>query len=139
MLIKLFPDQISDKWDIIKHALSMTLTDIKDDFNGILRDLLIGKKVCWVMVDDEEIPKGLVVTELQRHVDTTEPILLIYMLFIYSVPQERILADAMATMFNYAKSEECTEIYAFSRASGVINMAQRYGADVQTRRISFVI
>ena len=63
MLVKFFPHQVAEHWEVLKvgieESLPPTVGESRDKMNNILESILIGDLTCWVSYDTDNVVNGI--------------------------------------------------------------------------------
>lgn len=146
MLVKLEPDNIEEKWDIISEALKeavLNYVNIDDiGMTNILYALLDEKLFCWFGVDELSMEQGpyLMMTTLFviDHPSKTKN-LLIYTLNGYRPLTKEMLEDTYDTLKKYAKAHKCYKIIAYTDVPRVEEIVLNLGGKIGHRLIELEI
>jgi len=119
-LIKLYPDQISRFWFVLKDAIKAGLpleTDV--DMNRVLTALLDGSLECFVFAiaeDDESVSvRAVVTTMIQKQIGYEGKTLFMYSLYGFQ-NTGKYLVRGLQQLFDYARSIGC------NRVAGITNI-----------------
>jgi hypothetical protein len=144
MLTKLLPEQISDYWDIVKHAISESLPPTAGEgpgkMNRILSALLASKAECWIsstIEGDVRKFEGVVITKLQYDDISNTRNLLMYCLYGYEDVSKESWTKGLKTLVKYASSKECYRILAYTDIPYMIEMANKLGGEAKYTLSSF--
>lgn len=139
MITRLLPEQVSNLWDIIKHAIEESLPPIvtrsPDSMNRILASLLSGKTDCWISyTKTEEMSKfdAVILTKLIFDDATHTKNLLLYSVYGYAKMEPRHWMEGFAFMSKYALAQGCDRLIAYTEVPYLIEMAKQYNAEMQT-------
>jgi hypothetical protein len=133
MVIKMLPEQITKAWPYLKHGLQatkpamMTLSD--DGYNNILKNLLVGTLQCWAIVDQaaEDSFCGFFLTMISDDYVTGTKFMNVYDLFSFKPLQPGMLESCMEAGIEFAKSNNCNTIVAYSDIPYIIDIARKMG------------
>jgi len=143
MLIYFLPEQVANNWDIIEYAIEQALPPMADDspdkMNNILEAFLIGKLHCWISVNKDKQPEAVITTMILNDYASKTKTLLIYTAYAFDKTAALSWMEGFDTLFKYAKSKGCSAVTAFSNDNKIINIAQKFGADINMRYLSFQI
>lgn len=144
MLVRLIPEQISQLWDMIRHALENSpplTTEIHYEswINEILTSAMSGQIEVWASYrkDDGARFEGIVLTSFEIDRFIKKRSLLIYYVFTYRDTTRKTWAEGLRTLAKYAKSRKCSRIVAYSNVPEMIEMAKVLGGDTSITFISF--
>ena len=143
ILSQLLPDQVSNSWDVVKHAIEAstppTTTWTPNMLNKILTSLLCGKAQCWfgyVVKGEERKLKVVLVTNILYDDISDTRNLLIYSAYSYEDTDRSDLLSGFKTLVKYAASKNCKNIVAYSNVPSIINLAKRLGGETSQTFIS---
>jgi hypothetical protein len=111
MLIRLTPEQIADKWDVIKNSIQQPGTVDKGEPSYILKNLYAGTLHCWILYSDNAV-KAVATTAFTTDMSGIKE-LLIYTLYICNVITQDEWKDAAALLGKWAKDNSCKNITSF--------------------------
>jgi len=144
MLTKLLPEQVAERWDVIKYAVEESLPPIVGDhldkINRVLAAALSGKIDVWVSyrrLDNGIKFESIVLTQFLHDEVSNTRNLLIYCLYGYVDIDKRSWDEGLNTLARYAKSRHCSRIIAYSSLPYIINLSNTLGADTDYTFISF--
>ena len=89
MITKLLPENVTDNWDIVKHAIKESLPpfalDTPDKLNCILEAIILGSLEVWVYYDFEDSVKirSIITTSLITDPESKTKNLLVYSIYNY--------------------------------------------------------
>lgn len=142
MLLKLFAEQVVDKWDDIFPAINAALPSLEEDskeYNSredvLMRSFLKGNLVCWLMVSGEDKEKiiGVLTTSIIIDPGTEMKSLFIYSIFAYQFLSIKSWVTVLEPLMKYARREGCVNILAFSDVEKIINIMNEVGADTSQK------
>jgi len=143
MLLRLTPEQVSERWDSIKYGIYDALPPYSGEreelMNEILISILCERIICWLsyIIDDEGIKQvdGFVTTAI-----VTDPIsktrnLLLYTVMRYGNEIERSWAEGHVALSKFGKSKNCENIIAYTNSNAVLKRAKAAGGDISYQLI----
>lgn len=143
MLIHFLPNQVAEHWDLLEFAIEQALPPMADDspdkMNNILESMLIGKLQCWISVNEDKLPEAVITTMILNDYASKTKTLLIYSAYAFDKTAALSWMEGFDTLFKYGKSKGCSAVTAFSNENKIINIAQKFGADISVRYLSFQI
>ena len=146
MLVMLLPEQISEKWDIIKRGVEVavppTVLTSPKVINNILMSLLNGSAQCWVEYKVEEgknIVYGFLITAVLDDFLSGVRNLLIYSLFGARPIEDDIWIKGLETIRKYAKANNCEKVIAYSNVKRIEEIVNSLGGKVEWKFISFPV
>lgn len=142
MLIRLLPDQIGKRWDVIGYAIENALPpDIVNDpesMNNILLALLEEKLLCWVYHDKTRI-RAIVTTQIMEDIASKQKRLLLYTAYTFGKLDSSGWIDGLEALRKYARSEGCNSIIAYTKLEYMANLSKRIGGKADYIFVSFSI
>ena len=136
MLIRMVPDKVAEKWDIMKgcihSALPPTSLDTEVHMTNILEAILCGKMVCWAFEVEEQV-KYLIVTQvIEDDVTHTRNFFVFALVSILPVTMEE-WQEGFITLQTYAKYILCDLVSAYTKNPRIMQIVKHLGGDVETR------
>lgn len=145
MLLLLLPQQVSERWDVIKLAIEGALppTELSspDVMNKILMDLLNGKMQCWASYQKESgktILDGIVVTEIEESRGGLKS-LLIYSVYSFKQVSEESWLEGIEALRKFAKASGCSRVTAYTSVDYMVDMAEKLGGNADWRLCTFPV
>lgn len=147
MLVRLLPDDIEKRWPNLKDAILASLpsyvnNEDEDSINRLLFALLDGTLQCWILVEYEnkesKIRAVLTTTITVDDLSGTRN-LLIYSLTSFEQLTQDILMDGYSSLREFAKSNKCFKITAFTDIPRVIEMVKSVGGNVSQTLIELEV
>jgi hypothetical protein len=130
MLVRLYPDQISANWDLIKFAVvkaSPPWIDWDDErTNMMLQAFLKGTIVAWLVLRDDDLHAVLVTTTI-RDFNSGGMALLIYTLYGFEFNDLDLWLDTYKSLSDYARAIGCDSITGYTDNSKLATMGERMG------------
>lgn len=118
MLVKLLPNQISERWDLIKFAIQESTPEITEyGIVVILENLLCDIMQCWLEVEERDGTiklLGVVVTSVYTDSFFQQNVLRICVLYTYTDLPMHIWGASLESLRNYARGRECYKIEAYT-------------------------
>jgi len=146
MITRLLPEQISDHWNIIKHAVEQSLppfvSDHPDKMNRVLSSLLSDKIACWAMYDRNEegaIFDAIILTKITFDDISHTKNFLLYSVYTFRPVTPNHWAEGFLFMSKYALANGCSRMIAYTKVPYLIEMANKYDADASFTFVSFDI
>ena len=146
MLVMLLPDQIAEKWDLIKRGVEIavppTVSSSPRVINNILMGLLEGSAQCWVEYEVESkknVVYGFVITTIMEDFLSGARNLLLYSLFGAKPLEDAIWVRGLETMRKYAKANGCEKVVAYSNVERIEEVVKSLGGKVEWKFISFPV
>ncbi len=142
MLIKLYPEDITKRWEIIGHAIESALPpDVINDpesMNNILLALMEEKLLCWVYYDEEKI-KGIITTQILEDIASKQKRLLIYTAYAFDNLEPSDWIYGLEALRKYARDKECLSIIAYTKIKYMAKLAKDIGGKAEYFFVSFPI
>lgn len=136
MLLQLEPDQVSGMWDSISQGIQVAIPDItKDDLLSILNALVNNTMQCWLYTDSEGKVIFMCTTQINIIMPENNKVLLVREICGVRSVAEDDWVNALGTIRGFARKNGCTKIVGYSNQANMISIAQRLGADIETRFI----
>ena len=136
MLVRLLPEQISYRWDMIKQAIVEALPPYADTsheaMNNVLMSLLNGSLQCWISVVDGKVD-AIVTTCIEEDLHSKTKNLLIYSLHGLRKMTGRSWVEGFEAMRKYALGEGCEAIIGITKEEKIIRVVGRFGGDAGWR------
>lgn len=140
MLVKLLPDQISDNWDLIKHAIKESVPPIHEEspekINTIFESLLVGSMVCWGSVkkhNGQVFLEGILITTVLEDKFSNTKNLLVYCVYSFANESTEMSWDqGVCQLIKYARSLNCSSVVGYTDNLGIIKYIERLGGDIKT-------
>lgn len=138
MLIMLYPDQVAAQWEdlypSIEAALPPIVGDTIDRKGNLLKAILSGNAILWVIVDTNTI-YGLMLTTFHTDVPSGARNLLIYALYANMKIPDSVIESTYEVLKRFAKAELCSHIIAYTNNDRVLRMVEKIRGDSSTRLI----
>jgi len=136
VLVKLFPDQIAERWDFIKPAIDGSLPMIADDespdrMNNILESLLLDQTQCWISSNKGKV-NAVVTTKIAFDDTTKTSSLLLYSVYSFGETVRKDWIEAFGTLSKFAESKECSRLIAYTDNEDLIRLSERLGGQSTT-------
>jgi hypothetical protein len=132
---------VSRYWEDIKAALLYSVPPLaecdEEGMANILESFLSGKLKAWISADDKGSVYALLVTCFLEDVGTRTKNLLIYALCGYKLIPDLEWKSGLQTLREYAVSNKCRAIVAYSKVPRIIEVSQSLGADPNMRFIEW--
>lgn len=131
MILRLSPDQVSERWDNIKGAIEQSLPPILKGgaikMENILEAIVKDVMHCWVMEDEGGNLAALATTTFMPDPGTK-----LVSLFIYTITAIRPVdinewRDAFAVLAKWGKSKGCANVIAFTDVDRIVEIAKSLG------------
>lgn len=135
MLVQLLPDQVSEYWPLMRPHIVENLPPISDwgpyDINEILKSLLIGSMIGWLVTDEkqEEI-YGFIVGTILADVTDVRTFIIYTAIALQNIDIGPWI-DGVETIKKYALSKGCSKLGAFLMNQKLLDLLSQY--DVDTR------
>ncbi len=144
MLIRLFPEQVSNHWDVVKPAIKNSLHFACEsvDMNEVLTSLLNGSMQCWVSSrksNGSNVLEGVVTTMISKDLFGEDKSLLIYSLFGYDMANREAWKGALKALITFAKASGCNRIIAYTNVSSLIKLVEGLGGSADQRFVSIPV
>lgn len=141
MIIRLTTVQISDHWDAIKEMIKQATKDIpgqtKDKDNSILRSLIIGSSVCWILyeriAERQNDIKGMMITRIFEDELVDVKNLFIYTIKGWGMVESDSYKEGFDTLKRYGKENNCNRIIFYSEIPMVFSIAEMLGFNIDIR------
>lgn len=132
MLIKLLPEQVAERWDLIRFALSESLPPVvisgPHTYNNILTTALCERMQVWFGVSEKDGKRTLdviIVTTRAEDAVSGSASLLIYSMYAFSQLAPRDWQEYYEALSKYAKSVGCGSMSAYTENIKIINAAMQ--------------
>ena len=142
-LIKLSPEQISERWEVLRAAIESALPppapySDPNIMNNILASLLRGVLECWILYEGE---KAIIVGTFEVVLDVPSGIksLLIYSLFSYKPFSYDLWGILLTRLRKYAKEIDCHKIVGYSNIERILELVQALGGSTDFRYIQLEV
>jgi len=136
MLVRLLPEQISFRWNIIKEAIagaSPPYAGISQEaMNNTLMSLLNGSLQCWISVVDGKVD-AILTTCIEEDIHSKTRNLLIYSLYGMRKISGRSWIEGFEALKKYALGERCEAIIAITKEDVVVKVFEKLGGSVKWR------
>ncbi len=133
MLIKLFPDQISEKWEVIKFAIANSLppsiTKNPDCMNNVLFALMSEQLLCWISHTADNSVNFILTTQIIEDLASREKSVLIYSAYGVNKVDKIYWIECLQTLRKYAEGNGCGSMVAYTNVPRFINIAKSIGVD----------
>lgn len=146
MLVRLLPDDIEKRWPLLKDALLKSLpaytNGSADAVNNLLFALLDGTLQCWILVEyDEKEPviRAVLTTTMIVDIPSGTKNLMIYSLTAFEVLSQEVLTDGYSALREFAKSNGCYKITAFTDIPRIIEMVKSVGGEASQTMIELEV
>jgi hypothetical protein len=143
-LLKLSPEQLMQHWPYVKECILLAMppfvTNTTENILRIQSMLLVSTLECWACIDNNSGQfYGILTTQISADEITLTRNLLIFSITLTEEHEDIIWNEGYTEMMKYAKARGCTNIIAYSNQQLVIDKAEKLGADVSWRFISFPV
>jgi hypothetical protein len=140
MLLKMLPEQVSDRWDILADGIEANLPYVNDEdaekMNNILSAILSDEIQCWISYrnkpDGTKNGVALVLTTTVDDLITRTRSLILYLVWAWEKTQASDWIEGFQAMQGFAKLMKCHRVIAYSNEEKVIKIAEKFNADMQT-------
>lgn len=146
MLVQLTSNQIAQVWPSLKEPIRKALIpqmNVSDEaMNNILKHLAQGTSQAWLLtdvVDGKSVVYASGTTCFSVEAMTGTKNLLIYSLYGYQFIPDKLWKDALQTLIAFAKREGCYKVIAFTLVDRVVDIAQKLGAQVNVRQLTWEV
>jgi hypothetical protein len=146
MLVKLLPENVTDNWEVVKEAIRKSLPpfaiDTPDKMTRILESIVLGQLEVWVYYEfeDEKLSiKNITTTSIITDAESQTKNLLIYSTYSFGHTQIEDWQAGLTDLAQYAKSNDCAAITAFTRDAHVLKFLESVGAEIETRFIRVAV
>ena len=141
MLIKLYPNQISDKWDAIGYAIERALPPMivgdPESMNNILLALLEEKMLCWVYVKDKI--EAIITTQVIEDMASKQKNLLLYTAYAINKLESFDWLSGLEALRIYARDKGCKSIIAYTELEYMAKLAKNIGGKAGHMLVSFPV
>ncbi len=138
MLIRLLPEQISHRWDMIKRTIAETSPPYADTspgaLNNILMSLLNGSLQCWISVVDGEVD-AIATTCIEEDIHSGARNVLMYSVFALRQTTSKSWIEAFEAIRKYARGERCEAMVLITKEPKIIKIAEKFGGDTGWRYV----
>lgn len=142
MLIRLLPEQISYRWEIIKKTIVETSPPYADTsheaMNNILMSLINGSLQCWISVIDGKVD-AILTTCIEEDIHSKTKNLIIYSLYGMRMLTGRSYVEGITALNKYAIGEGCEAIIAITKEEKIIRVIERFGGDASWKYLRLPI
>lgn len=140
MLLKLLPEQVSDRWQALKDGIEASLPVVNDEdpekMNNILAAILTGDVQCWVSYRElEDLKKQGVALVLTTTVDdrlTNTRSLLLYLVWAWEKTQASDWIEGFQALTKFAKLMKCNRLISYTDDEKVIKIAEKFNGEFRT-------
>lgn len=140
MLLKMLPEQVSDRWDMFKDGIERSLPVVNDEdpekMNNILASILTGEIQCWVSYRElEDLKKHGVALVLTTTVDdliTRTRSLILYLVWAWEKTEARDWIEGFQALMKFSKLMRCQRLIAYTSDEKVVKIAEKFNAEFQT-------
>lgn len=146
MLVRFFPHQVAEHWDVIKVGIEESLPPIisqdEDKMNKVLESLLLGNLQCWISYATEELGSsvdGMVCTRILYDDVSDTRNLLVYCAYAFDKTIKDTWISGLATLNEYGLKMNCSQLIGYTSVASVINIAKRLDWDTSFTFISIPI
>lgn len=141
----LMPEQISNRWDAIRYAIERavppTVITSPEVMNNLLMSLLDGAAQCWISCknqEDQSVDAILVTTVTEDFLSGTRTLML-YSLFGINPLDDVAYLEGFETLKKYARINRCIKLTVYTNVSRVVEMASKFGWDVEWMFLSYTL
>lgn len=142
MLVRLLSSQIPKFWNLIKHAVDVSMPDdvfmAEEHFNNILQALLKDDLSCFMALNGDE-SFGLIVVRVIRDEFIDKNSLLIYAAYAFKPVPNDMYMTLYRHLSKYAKSIDCDNMIGYVSNKRLLEMARLVGADTSQTLVSFSV
>lgn len=146
MLVKLLPENVTDNWDVVKESIRKSLPsfaiDTPDKITRILESIILGHLEVWVYYefeDDKLHIKNITTTSIVTDPESQTKNLLIYTSYSFHHTELDDWSQGLTDLKEYAKSNDCAAITAFTRDAHILKFLASIGAETETRFIRVAV
>ena len=140
MLVRLLPDQISDNWELIKHAIKESVppthNESPEKINNIFESLLLESMACWASIKKREegtYLEGILITTVLEDKFSKTRNLLVYCIYSFTNQSTDLSWEqGLCQLIKYGRSLKCDKLVGYTRNENLIRYAERIGADLDT-------
>ena len=141
-LVRLFPEQIEEKWELIAPMLAQSLPPWmrvqRDTLTCILEKLLLEEATLWCLRRDDKLYGLVMLSELEDKVIGLRA-LLVYSIYALIQITPELWEEGLETLKTFARSRGYSGIVAFSNIPGIIAACDRSGARTEFHLIEFEV
>jgi len=136
MLVKLFPEQFKQGWDLfgplVKQAIPPEIAVQEKALSNILRSVLMERATAWVEIDREG-SKAFLLTVVDQEPLLHYKRLLIYVLNVFgNIDERETWYSAVKTLKKHAEAKDCREIVMYVTDDRFERHLASLGVDVST-------
>lgn len=142
MLIRIMPDQIRERWEVVRPLIVETLPPMMRvspvSVGNILKGLLLEKGQLWLLYGGEERdgkPKALIVTTFYRDQLSGSKALLIYSLYAVDKLDRMDYIVGVSQLKKFAQETGCAEVLAFVADDSFLKILKRTGGQKLTNLV----
>jgi hypothetical protein len=133
MILRLLPNQITERWEAIRQAIIYTCPDDSKMTEGMLSNILIsmmkGVMHCWLLCEGDDI-YGLIVTTFY-HTPEGEKSLCIYSIIGYKPIKDEMWDQLIRAAKQWAKANGCSRIIGYTDSKRILEIVSRYDCSVR--------
>ena len=144
IILRLLPAQIMQLWAPIKACIQASLPPhVANSVEGLVyiqEQLLLGSIQCWLGREENSNTPCIVATTQIVH-DSVSNVrnLLIYTVTTVASHSQTMWAEALQTMRDFAHSNQCANIIAYSNQPDALAVIESLGGDISWRLITIVL
>jgi len=140
MLIRIIPEQIREKWEIVRPLIAETLPPVMRisavTMANVLKGLLLEKGQMWLLYGDEpNKPKAMIVTTFFKDQLSGTRALVIYSLYAVDKLDEMDYIEGIAQLRKFAIETGCTDLIAYVADDVFLKLLRRTGAEKITNLV----
>lgn len=144
MLIRLYPEQVSEQWDVIKPAIEASLPvnaiRTEEGMNNILDHILANRMQCWLIAEkqrDEDVYALLLTYTLLDPIGASS--VFIYALYGYRPVPMEMWISSFKQLQGWARKNNCVNIIAFTDNQKVVNLVRNLGGNANQVLVSLEV
>ena len=134
MLTRLTGSQVTEYWKVIEDSLTQSLAyEVSSSMaarNKILRTILVGKLVCWILHYPEKTNtvKAVVLTTIVEEDLIDSKSLMIFSLGILEKPSADEWTEGFDSLAKYGKGVGCYRLLFYTRNAKMLKIAKLFGS-----------
>jgi len=116
MLVKLLPDQVAQRWDVIAEAIRNSRPGFDsnvDKMNNILARILSGDMICWVNLEQPDRPDTIIITAIVEEEAAEAKDLLIYALGVLERLPAKLYVKIAQKLAQFGKARGCENVVGY--------------------------
>jgi len=139
MLLALRPEFVAHHWPEVREYVSAAIPPVGlnegHSLNKVLEQILLGKIVCWAILDNERILRGFLLTTIVEDYCTGTRSCLVYSVAGEIFKSQEIWKDGFEALVTYAKGMNCRLLSAYTRHDKLAEVVRHFGFNIDWKYI----